>query len=152
MNTQTAIVEVNGIKLEVDLRTAKRIDQLTDQLTIGSRVKCLVKQYSDFKTVPGVVVGFEPFEKLPTIVVAYLDTDYLTASLKFVSFNSATKDFEIVADLDNNALEIDRANIIAKMDREYAKKEAELQELAERKAFFLAHFGRYFAAADAPAA
>ena len=76
MNTQTAIVEVNGIKLEVDLRTAKRIDQLTDQLTIGSRVKCLVKQYSDFKTVPGVVVGFEPFEKLPTIVVAYLDTDY----------------------------------------------------------------------------
>jgi hypothetical protein len=137
---QTTIIEVNGVKLEVDLRSAKRIDQLT----IGSRVKCLLKTYDSFKTVPGVVVGFEPFEKRPTIVVAYLETDYSTAALKFQSFNCDTKDFEIIADLDNNALEIDKAGIIAKMDREYTKKEAELQELADRKAFFLAHFGRYF--------
>lgn len=144
MEKQTTIIEVNGVKLEVDLRHAKRIDQLS----IGSRVKCLIKKYDGFSTVPGVVVGFEPFNQRPTIVVAYLETDYSTAALKFMSFNSDTKDFEIVADLDNNSLEVDKASILAKMDREYAKKEAELQELADRKAFFLAHFGRYFTQAE----
>lgn len=137
---QTTIIEINGVKLEVDLRNAKRIDQLT----IGSRVKCLVKQYQDFATFPGVIVGFEPFQKLPTIVVAYLATDYSSAGLKFKSFNAETKDFEVVADLDNNALEVDRANVIQKMDREIAKKQAELDEIEAQKAFFLAHFGRYF--------
>lgn len=147
MDKQTTIIEINGVKLEVDLRHAKRIHELR----IGSRVKCLIKTYDSFKTLPGVVVGFEPFVKRPTIVVAYLDTDYASAALKFVSFNQDTKDFEIVADVDNNALEIDKADIITKMDREYTKKENELKELAERKAFFLTHFGRHFTQSE-PAA
>lgn len=136
----TTIIEINGVKLEVDLRTAKRIDQLQ----IGSRVKCLVKRYSDFQTVPGVIVGFEPFERLPTIVVAWLDIDYSSASLKFQSFNSETKDFEIVADLDNNALEVDRTQILKKMDAEIAKKKMEVEEVIQRKAFFLEKFAIYF--------
>lgn len=140
MDHQTTIIEVNGVKLAVDLRTAKRIDELS----IGSRVKCLVKQYDGFKTCAGVVVGFEPFPTKPTIVVAYLDEDYSTAALKFKSFNADTKDFEIVADIDNNALELNRADLLAKFDREAAKKRAELEEVEQRKAFFLAHFGRYF--------
>lgn len=140
METQTTIIEVNGIKLEVDLRSAKRIDQLQ----VGSRVKCLVKQYSDFSTFPGIVVGFEPFPSRPTIVVAYLDTGYGSPGLKFKSFNSETKDFEIVSDLDNNSLEIDRANVLEIFDRDLAKKEIELHEIRQKKAFFLAHFGRYF--------
>ena len=144
MEKQTTIIEVNGIKLEVDLRSAKRIDELK----IGSRVKCLVKQYDGFKTLPGVVVGFEPFISRPTIVVAYLDTDYSSAALKFMSFNRDTKDFEIVSDLDHNALEIDKANVVEKFDRELSKKELELQELRDRKAFFLSHFGRYFQATE----
>lgn len=139
-DSQMTIIEVNGIKLEVDLRTAKRIDQLK----VGSRVKCLVKTYSDFKTYPGVVIGFEPFNQRPTIVVAYLEVDYSSAALKFMSFNSDTKDFEIVADIDNNALEVDKANIVQKFDRELAKKELEVEEIQDKKAFFLAHFGRYF--------
>lgn len=142
MNTekQTAIIEINGVKLEVDLRTAKRIDQLS----IGSRVKCLVKGYgNDFATYPGVIVGFEPFPSKPTIVVAYLDTSY-AGGLKFKAFNSETKDFEVIADLDNNALEIDKADVLRKMDREIDTKALELQKLNEQRAYFLAHFGRYF--------
>lgn len=138
---QLTVIEVNGVKLEVDLRNAKRIDQLT----IGSRVKCLVKNYEDFKTCPGVIVGFEPFPTLPTIVVAYLETGYGSSGLKFKSFNSKTKDFEVVADLDNNALEVDRESVLETFAREIAKKELELRELEEKRSFFLAHFGRYFA-------
>jgi hypothetical protein len=138
---QTTVIEVNGVKLEVDLRTAVRIDRLA----IGSRVKCLVKGYgNDFATYPGVIVGFEPFPSKPTIVVAYLDTSY-GGGLKFKAFNSDTKDFEVIADLDNNALEIDKADVLRKMDREIDSKALELQKLQEQRAYFLDHFGRYFA-------
>lgn len=142
MEKHTTIIEVNGVKLEVDLRSAKRIDQLT----VGSRVKCLEKSaYSGMKTMPGVIVGFEPFPSLPTIVVAYLEIGYGAPGLKLKTFNAETKDFEVVADLDNNALEIDQGEAVAWFDREADKKRAELREVEQKKVFFLAHFGRYFA-------
>jgi hypothetical protein len=140
MEQQTTIIEVNGVKLEVDLRTAKRVDQLR----IGDRVKCLAKNYNGMSTHAGVVVGFEPFPSLPTIVVAYLDTGYASGTLKFQSFNKETKDFEIVSDLDNNALEVDKASILAGFAREEAKLEQDLQNVRDKRNFFLAHFGRYF--------
>lgn len=139
-DSQKTIIEINGVKMEVDLRHAKRIDQLQ----IGSRVKCLIKRYSDFVTYPGVIVGFEPFPSKPTIVVAYLETDYSGASLKFQSFNSETKDFEMVADLDNNAMEVDKAHILTMMDREIAKKEEELRAVHDKRTFFLDKFKAYF--------
>ena len=144
MEKQTTIIEVNGVKLEIDLRSAKRIDELK----IGSRVKCLVKRYSDWATYPGVIVGFEPFPSKPTIIVAYLETDYSGAGIKFQSFNSETKDFEVVADLDNNALEINKANVLTMFDREISKKELELEEVRQKKKFFLDNFGAFFAAQE----
>ena len=143
MEKQTTIIEVNGVRLEVDLRSAKRIDELK----VGSRVKCLMKDgYSgtEFKTRPGVVVGFEPFKARPTIVVAYVETDWISADLKFRSFNEDTKDFEIVADLDHNALELDKQTVLDKFDRDIAKKEADLQEVRDKRAFFERTFSRYF--------
>jgi len=146
MEKQTTIIEINGVKLEVDLRHAKRVDNLK----IGDRVKCLVKSsYSGMSTHAGVVVGFEPFPSLPSIVVAYLDTGYASGTLKFQTFNTETKDFEVIADLDNNALEVDRGHIIAQFDRDAAKKQQELEEIEAKRAFFIAHFGRYFEQATA---
>ncbi len=147
MEKQTTVIEINGVKLEVDLRTAKRIDQLK----IGSRVKCLVKKYSDFATYPGVIVGFEPFKGLPSIVVAYLDVNYSSADLIIKTFNSETKDFEVVADLDNNALEVNKADIVSKFERDIAKKQLELEEVQSRKAFFLQNFGTYFSDSNSAA-
>ena len=136
------IIEINGVKMEVDMRYAKRIEHLT----IGSRVKCLIKGYGDdYKVLPGVIVGFEPFEKLPSIIVAYLDVDYSSAGIKFKSYNAKCTDFEIVADLDNNALEVNKADILAKMEREIEKKRLEVEEVEQRRDFFLKNFGAYFA-------
>ncbi len=137
---QTTIIEVNGVKLEVDLRTARRIDQLQ----VGSRVKCLVKHYQEWKTHAGVVVGFEPFPTKPSIIVAYIESDYSGAGLRFRSFNADTVDFEIVADLDHNSLEVDRASILALFDRDISKKELELQEIKEKRQFFIDKFGIFF--------
>ena len=140
MGNQTTIVEINGVKLEVDMRNAKRIDTLR----VGSRVKVLIKEYSGFKTCGGVVVGFEPFASLPSIVVAYMDVDYSSANLRFKTFNAETKDFEIVADLDQNSLEVDKTDILRKIDAEIAKKQAELEELDQRKTFFIEKFAQFF--------
>jgi hypothetical protein len=137
---QTTVIEINGVKLEVDLRTAKRIDTLR----IGDRVKCLRKEYEGWKTCPGVVIGFEPFKNLPSIVVAYLDGGYNSDILAFKTYNAETKDFEIVPDLDHNALVVNKGDIIAKFDRDIAKKQAELDEIETKRAYFLSHFGRYF--------
>jgi hypothetical protein len=142
---QTTIIEINGVKLEVDLRTARRIDTLH----VGDRVKCLVKSYSSMKTLPGIVVGFDPFPSLPTIVVAYIDDGYMSDALKFQSFNAGTKDFEVVADLDNNPLQCEKANVVARFDRDITKKQHEVEELEAQKQFFIDHFGRYFGQGDA---
>lgn len=140
MDNGKTIIEINGVKLEVDLRTAKRVDQLS----VGSRVKCLVKKYQDFATYPGIIIGFEPFKGLPSIVVAYLDNDYSSCDLVFKTFNAETKDFEVVADLDNNSLEVDKANIIRLMNMEINKKQLELDSVMQKKAFFLSKFNTYF--------
>lgn len=142
------IIEINGVKMEVDLRTAKRIEHLQ----IGSRVKCLVKGYGEeYKVMPGVIVGFEPFEKLPSIIVAYLDVDYSSANLRFKSYNAKCTDFEIVADIDQNSMEVSKQDVLAKIDREIEKKRMELEEIEQRRAFFLANFQAYFADIKAPA-
>lgn len=138
---QMTTIEVNGVKLEVDLRHAKRVDQLR----IGDRVKCLVKSYGgSMETYPGVVIGFEPFPSLPSIQVAYLKTGYGDNMLNFQVFNEETKDFEIIADIDNNALEVDKGNILDKFERDIEKHRRDIEELEQKRDFFVAKFGAYF--------
>ena len=142
MNTkETMVVEVNGVKLEVDLRTARRIDTMK----VGSRVKVLTKTYDSYKIRPGIVAGFEPFEKMPSIVVAVLDVTYAEAKLEFVTFNSASKDVEIVAALDDDELEVNRANVHSHFDRQIATKENEIDDLNRRREWFDKNFAAYFA-------
>ena len=53
------IIEINGIKLEVDLSTAKRIDEFR----VGDNVKVLRKGYNDnFEVLAGVIVEFVNFK------------------------------------------------------------------------------------------
>lgn len=142
MEKQTTVIEIKGVKLEVDLRTAKRVEHLQ----VGSRVKCLVKGYgNDYKVHPGVIVGFEPFNNLPSIVVAYLDIDYSSTKITFKSYNGKTDDFEIVADLDNNAIEVNKSDVLLRFNREMELKRRELEDLERKQAFFLRNFGVYFA-------
>lgn len=133
------IVEVNGVKLEVDLRTARRIDEIR----IGDRVKVLTKDYSGHRVSPGVVVGFEPFQDLPTIVVAYVDGQWNKADIKFLHYNSAAKDCEIVAAADED-FHADRDTILARFDRDIAAKEREIETIREQRAYFEQNFRAYW--------
>lgn len=147
METRT-IVEVNGVKLDVDLRTATRVDTLR----VGDRVKVLKKEPygSDRKVYPGVVCGFEPFTTLPTIIIAYLDVNWNEAKLLFAFLNSESKDVEVIKSIDHD-LDLDKANVMALMDRDIEKKQAEVDEARRRRDYFLREFGAYWAPVEQPA-
>ena len=140
MENQIQVIEINGVKLEVDMRHAKRIEELS----IGSPVKCLVKRYSDHAIYPGVVIGFHDFQGLPTINIAYIEIDYYSAKVKFQPFNSQTKDFEIIADVDFQSLDLNKDHVIELMDKDINKKELEVSEAKARKEFFLRNFDKHF--------
>jgi len=141
------IIEINGVKLEVDMRYARRIEHIR----VGDRVKVLGKDYSEHKVYPGVVIGFEPFEKLPTIVVAYVESTWNSTEIKFLHFNSQTKDREIVVSADPD-FELDREKIVAAFERQRAAKLREVEELEERIRYFQTNFKAYWQRFEAPAA
>lgn len=141
----TQIIEINGVKMEIDTRHAKRIDTFR----IGSKVKLLEKQsgYSgtDTKVYSGVVVGFEPFDSLPTIVVCYLHFDFSTAEPRFAYVNTNTHNkWEIVAAVDDD-LPVQKADVLSRLDRDIQKKRDEIADLERKRSYFLTHFNAYFA-------
>ena len=136
----TRIIEVNGIKLEVDLRQATRIDEFK----VGDRVKLLKKEYGD-KYVPyvGVIVGFDNFKTHPTIIVAYIKTDYNTASILFEYINSSSTDIELTG-VEKYDIPFTKADVLDKLDKEILKKEEEVKDMATKRKYFLDMFGKYF--------
>lgn len=142
MSTETfRTVEINGIKLDVDLRTAVRVETLR----IGDRVRVLAKSYSGYQVHPGVVVGFDPFLRLPTITVAYING----GSLEIKPINDETKELEIVPALDDTLL-LEREHVVDMMTREIGRKEVELDESRRKLDYFQRMFGRWFESERAP--
>jgi hypothetical protein len=139
MEENKRIVEINGVKFEVDLRECK----VVEQYKVGDNVKVLKKEYNDYKSYLGVVIGFDDFKNHPTMIVAYLKADYSAASVEFVYFNSENKEVEICP-LNTWDIALKKSDIIRFIDRDIAKKEEELREINTRKEVFLTLFGKYF--------
>jgi hypothetical protein len=133
------IIEVNGVKLEVDLTTARRVDEFR----VGSRVKVLVKQYEKYTSRAGVIVGFDNFKARPTIIVAYIDVDYNSAALKYAHINADTPDIEICA-ADPDDLPLQKHSVLQRMDREIEAEKAKVRDLEQSRDHFLRMFGTYF--------
>lgn len=142
MNTeQKTVIEINGVKMEVDLRYAKRIEHIT----VGSRVKVLRKKYSDsYEVLHGVVIGFEPFKALPTIVICVANVEYQEAKIEFVYYNAKSEGIEVVVACNEDVAALDKNDFLAKCDREIFKKQNEIAELENRKSYFLAKFNTYW--------
>ncbi len=135
----TKIIEINGVKMEIDLRSAKVIDNYK----VGDNIKILVKDYDNFKSYLGTIIGFDEFEKTPTIVIAYLKTQYGSATIEFVYYNSKTKDVEICP-LNNWDLPVSKQQVLDRFDGEIEKKKNELSETEQKKKLFIELFGKYF--------
>jgi hypothetical protein len=133
------IIEINGVKLEIDLRTARRIDQFK----VGDPVKVLIKTYSGYESNLGMIVGFDEFQSHPTIIIAYIKSEYSSATIGFVYFNSESKDVE-VCPVNEWDVPYSKQDILDRMDREADKKREELRQIEEKKSYFVNMFGKYF--------
>lgn len=132
------IFEVNGLKIEVDERHIKVIDSYK----IGDPVKVLRKNYSDYQSHPGVIIGFDAFQKLPTLIVAYLEVTY-NPDIKFVFLNSQTKDVEICP-ANSNELFLDKQLVLDRLDSDVIKKQQEISDIKNKRNYFLQHFNKFF--------
>lgn len=131
------IIEINGVKMEVDLRHAT---QVYNELRIGSKVKVLSKEYSGHEVYHGVIVGFENFPSLPTIEVCYFKSNYGEPELKFASINTKSAEkFEIVPALDWSPLGR-KEEVLKYFDNEVFKLEEKITILKDKKA----HCSKYF--------
>jgi len=142
MDEYKKIVEINGVKMEIDMRLAKIAT--VDTFKVGDPVKILKKEYGDtYSSWYGIIAGFDGFMARPTIIVCYLENKYAEAKLCFAYINSETKDVEI-CHTDTADLGVERDDVLAKLDNEVVKKQEEIKELNRKKAYFLDHFQQYF--------
>lgn len=141
MSEDKQIIEINGIKMEIDLRHAKRIHHFR----VGDAVKLLMSDGSNNTVHAGVIVGFEQFEKLPTIVVVYLDTSYYSGGLKTVFINEKSKDkYEIIPCSDDSMVKLDKEEVIRKFNKDIEEAEITLATKIAQKKYFEERFGVYF--------
>ena len=120
----TKIIEVNGVKMELDARTAKV--QEVQTFHVGDTVLLLVpgEMYEGKKTkaLPGLIVDFANFKEKPTIVVAYLTDDYRPA-IKTAYINKDSSGFALVH---TNNMAFDAQYAMIKLSRKVEECEAEL--------------------------
>lgn len=139
MDENKRIIEINGVKLEVDLRSARRIDEFR----VGDSVKVLDNRGGKNEMKAGVITDFANFKELPTLIVAvYRAGDYWAKpSIEFITFNSETEGIEIVG-VSAEEIIVSRETVVQKFDDEIAKKRDELNDLIIKRDTFVKYFGR----------
>lgn len=136
---QGTIVEINGVKMEVDFRSAKATR--VDTFKVGTKVKLLKKTYSGHEVKTGVIVGFDAFEKLPTITVAVIETGYGANPVSFFAFNASEKECELLASDDGEETLYRREEVVATLARNIESKKLELANAEGAYALFIKYFG-----------
>ena len=86
--SEKRIIEIDGVKVEVDLTTARRIDTFR----IGDNVKIYEKDSKKISC--GIITVFDNFKDEPSITVArFREGSYWEKpSIDFIYFNSDTSD------------------------------------------------------------
>ena len=132
-------IEIDGVKVAVDMRTVKKIDVYR----VGDNVKVLKKSYDKYYTYSGVIVDFVNFKELPAIVVAYFNQDYSGTSIEFETITKDTKNIEIAPCLPHE-LSINKNRVIDKFNYEIEQQQHKVDELKARRDYFLENFGKFF--------
>jgi len=142
LELNTKIIQVAGVKMEVDMRHAIKVEHYK----VGTIVRILKKSSSygeDYKVYGGVIVGFDQFEKMPSILIAYLSSSYDSAEVEFLTYNDKTKDVEICP-ADSNFIPFKKATIMARLDAKVLSAEQEVVEAKQKRDYFAKYFTEYF--------
>lgn len=137
-------IEIAGHKFEVDIDQVARIEKV-DHLRVGDKVRVLDRTgYGDPTVKPGVIVGFEPFPSLPSVVVAVFDVSYSGAELKFYTINAKTEKVELIKAVDETEAYFDADRAEEWFSRKIAEKEKEIHTLQEKRRMFKDMLGKYY--------
>jgi hypothetical protein len=139
MENEKRIIEINGVKLEIDMRNAKRVDTFK----IGDAVKVLDMNYQEHKIFPGVIVDFAEFKSSPAIEVMVLCEGYSDVEFKFITISSKTEKYEIVHYNQYEKL-FTKSNVIDRFDKLIEKHKVEIEELERKKKYFINDFQKAF--------
>lgn len=139
MSEDKRIIEINGVKLEVDMRSARRIDEFK----VGDSVKVLDRRDNKNELRSGVITDFANFKELPTIMVAVYKagTYWEKATIEFIPFNAETEGIEIVG-VSAEEIIVSRDTVVQKFDDEITKKRDELNDLIIKRDTFVKYFGK----------
>ena len=138
MEDSKRIIEIDGVKVEVDLRTAKRVDSFK----VGDNIKILDKEYDNYKVKPGIIVDFAEFQELPTIVIAVFEEGSWSSvpNISFIYYNKNTsKKVEIVS-CSEDEIKVSKEGVIERFEREIQKKKNEYEDLKNKLDYFKTHF------------
>lgn len=139
MMCERRTIEVNGIKLEVDMSTARRIDTFR----VGDNVKLLKKadSYNSAKVFAGIITSFDNFKDSPSITVAYVkpQTYGCSPNIEFVYLTKDNTEFEMVLASDDE-IKLSGDGVIESFERMISQKENEASELREKLAYFKKYF------------
>ncbi len=133
------IVEIKGIKMEVDYRegTSTRVDTFK----VGTKVKLLTKGYGgDYSVRPGIIVGFDQFKQLPSIKVMVVNAGY-AGGVEYVSFNEGLKDAELISAEDDEELIAKKDAVIGTLSRDVETKRVAYEAAQDTLRLFQKHYG-----------
>ena len=132
------IIEIDGMKVEIDLESARRIDTFH----IGDNVRVLDKTSSTVKVKNGIITAFNNFKDEPCITVAMFDGgDYWNKpSIKFIYIHSGMdNEYEIVLASDDE-IRLSKEGVIQRFEQEIAKKQHEVDDLKDQLEYFKTYF------------
>ncbi len=118
-------------------------DKRVNDFKVGDAVNILIKEYQSYVYYPGIIIGFNNFMELPTIIIAYLKVSYPEATMSFAYLNKESKNIKICPMVDE-IIPFDKAHVIDLFDRKILAKEQEVEELKVHKDIFLNQYGVCF--------
>jgi len=141
---ETRVVEINGVKVEVDLREAKTVERYR----VGDLVKVLIKKYADqYISHAGVIIGFDDFKNRPTIVVAYLDVEFNESTIT-IGYIYEGADHEITHASPSD-VPFSKEKVLEMLDKQIAGAQKKVDEVQWHKDQFIQWFGKMFEPAAA---
>lgn len=111
-------------------------------LKVGDPVRVLSNpSYGEPTVSTGVIVGFEPFKELPTIIVAYIEASFSKAEMKMLYFNDKSTGHEILPAAPDTNIEIERSRVLDWFDSEETTALAAVDEVRAKRRYFEKYFG-----------
>lgn len=129
------IIEVNGVKMEVDMREAKKVDNFK----IGDPIKVLVKKYDDYENHYGIIVGFTEFQQKPAIDILYVEKSFSDIDLKFETITEDNDQIEI-AHAKEYDKKFEKTEVFNRINNEIKELEEEVKTWEAKKRAFKENF------------